>query len=326
MVTGELAFAIMPALVLTAPAATHMRIFLEYGRNRVVLAAVRGTTMRASIRPTILSLFVVVLAVAASPVSAQTVTMCGQTVTGSGALAADLDCTGYDGAAVTVHGGTLAMSRHSITGGVTGIQCDRPCQIVGPGQVIGSEVFGVNGVETSVHVRQVDVTGNALGIQCFKRCLLEGPATVSGNTQAIRGGNLVKLIDMTVSANQSGIEATSATGRGGDVVLINSTVSDNVYTGVTAQRRIKAIDSTITGNGEFGVSAGASCVRRGSVSLTGTTVTGNDTYAGCGSTTVCADVITCGGLPKIRSGSVCDHSYLNGSGNPGETLHVCTAD
>ena len=158
--------------------------------------------------------------------------------------------------------------------------------------------------------------------------MLEGPATVSGNGEGIRGGNSVKLIDMTVSANQGGVTAAAPNLRGGDVALINSTVSNNVYTGVTAQRRIKAIDSTITGNGKFGVSAGAypNCVRQGSVSLIGTTVTGNDTYAGCGSTTVCADVVTCGGLPKIRSGSVCDHSYVNGSGIPGDTLHVCAAD
>jgi hypothetical protein len=284
--------------------------------------------MRASIRPTILSLLVSALAAAASPVSAQTVTACGQTVTGSGTLAADLDCTGYDGYAVTVHGGTFDMNGHSITGGITAIYCDRACEIDGPGQVIGSTAIGVNGFGTSVHMRQVDVSNNPLGIQCFKRCVLEGPATVSGNGEAIRGGNSVKLTDVTVSANQGGVTAASGNGRGGDVLLINSTVSNNVYRGVTAVHRIRAFDSTITGNGEFGVSAGAygACARRGSVSLSGTTVTGNDTYAGCGSTTVCADVVTCGGLPKIGSGSVCDHSYVNGSGNPGETLHVCAAD
>jgi hypothetical protein len=79
-----------------------------------------------------IAFWVSALAALASPVAAQTVTTCGQAVTGAGSLAADLDCTGYDGYAVTVHGGTFAMNGHSITGSITGIYCDRACQIVGP--------------------------------------------------------------------------------------------------------------------------------------------------------------------------------------------------
>lgn len=286
--------------------------------------------MRASIRPIILFLLVSALAMAARPVAAQTVTACGDTVTGSGTLGADLDCTGYDGYAVTVHGGTFDMNGHSITGSITGIFCDKACQIVGPGQVIGSTAIGVNGFETSVRMRQVDVIDNPLGVQCFRKCTLEGPATVSGSGEGIRGGSSVKLTNMTVSGNQGAVTAASsvANGRGGDVVLINSTVSNNAYGGVTAVHRIKAIDSTVTNNGWFGLSAGSfgSCTRSGSVSLIRTTVTGNDTQAECGSTKVCADLVTCGGLPHVRSGSSCDHSYRNESGNPGETLHVCAAD
>src|SRR5262245_16616836 len=95
---------------------------------------------------------------ATTAVAQTTVTTCGQEVSGAAALAADLDCTGLSGNAVTLHGGTLALNGHTITGADIGVYCDRRCSVVGPGLVTGAKYFGIDAFGTSVHLTQVDVT------------------------------------------------------------------------------------------------------------------------------------------------------------------------
>ena len=80
--------------------------------------------------------------------AADLVTTCGQHVT-DGILAGDLDCTGYEGAAVSV-GRSLSLAGFTITGSTgstsAAIDCDKDedihrkgnCAIRGPGTVSGS--------------------------------------------------------------------------------------------------------------------------------------------------------------------------------------------
>jgi hypothetical protein len=283
-----------------------------------------------SLRPAFLAMSM--LFAFARPGFAQTaVTTCGQEVSGSATLPADLDCTGFDGNAVTVHGGTLAMNGHTITGAGTGIYCDHKCSIVGPGLVTGATAMGVNAWQTSIYMQQVDLTNNVgFGVQAVEKCVLVGPATISGNMEGVRLGRNAKLIDIALTGNQDAIVAADQ-----EVVMKNGSVTGNTR-GITADGLVKLTDVTVTGNGTLGVAAGPSnCVANqtnrftasgGRVLLKGSTVTGNDTDPSCGTTAVCADIETCGGVAKLKLGSTCDHSYLIGSGNPGQTLHVCSLD
>jgi hypothetical protein len=138
---------------------------------------------------------------AAGPAAAQTVvTTCGQETFGPATLNADLDCTGFDGYVLTMHGGTLTMNGHTITGGIIGIQCDRTCKIVGPGTVTGSSFVGVNAFEVGLTMSQVDSTNHGYaGAQVWDSATINGPAVFSGNSTAIRVGNKAKLKDLTIT-------------------------------------------------------------------------------------------------------------------------------
>ncbi len=264
----------------------------------------------------------------AHPVSAQTpITTCGQEASGSAQLAADLDCTGLAGNAVTLHGGSLAMNGHTITGGDIGVYCDRPCSVVGPGLVTGSKYFNVDGFGTSVHLKQVDVTNAGyLGLQCWKTCVVDGPATMSGNGDAVAGSGNTKIRGMvTITGNDIAVSVSNSHGTA-TVFVSGSTITGN-NRGIWTQRRIKLVDTSVTNNGVTGLLAGEfRCPRNGVISLVRSTVTGNDTDPSCGTTNVCADIMTCGTPPRLDETSTCDHSYVNSSGNPGDSWHVCTLD
>jgi len=268
------------------------------------------------------------LSIVATTAFAQTpVTACGQEVSGSAALAADLDCTGFIGNAVTVHGGTLALNGHTITGGDIGVYCDRRCSVVGPGLVTGGKYFDIDAFGTSVHVKQVDVTNaGVFGVQSWKSCVIDGPATMSGNGAAVATSGKTKVRGgVTISGNGTAISANDNHGTG-SVIVTGSTITGNGW-GITTQHKIKLIDATVTDNGRGGLVTGEyRCPRKTVVKLVRSTVTGNDTDASCGTTNVCADITGCGTAPKLDETSTCEHSYVNGSGNPGDSWHVCTLD
>lgn len=258
-------------------------------------------------------------------------TTCGQEVKGDAVLAADLDCTGVE-LGLVINGGKLAMNGHSISNANDeNVRCTKPCTIVGPGLITGAQWFGVNALGTSVHMKQVDVTNcHVAGVQSWKRCMLDGPATISGNGEGVRGGKIVKANNLTITGNQGRAIDVASNDPVGVAVVTGCTITGN-RSGVSAPRRVKVINSTITGNGVFGASAGGfvgggSCVRPGSLTVKGSTVTGNDTDPDCGTAKVCADVVTCDLPPRIKSGSTCDHSYVNESGNPGQDWGVCALD
>ncbi len=143
---------------------------------------------------------------AAAPVVAETVvTTCGQETTGQATLNADLDCTGYRGAALTMHGGTLTMNGHTITGGNSfGIECDISCRIIGPGTITGSTntIVGVRATLVSLRLSQVDISGCAhAAVQVWDSATIDGPAVISGNTIGIQVGKRARLKDLTLTSN-----------------------------------------------------------------------------------------------------------------------------
>jgi hypothetical protein len=284
---------------------------------------------RTPIAPIVSSLAVSLLVLASPiPVVAQTVvTTCGQEASGSATLNADLDCTGFDGYAVTMHGGTLTMNGHTITGGSIGIQCDRTCKIVGPGTVTASTFVGVNAFNVGLKMSQVDVTDcGYFGAQVWHSAAIEGPAVFSGNGGAIRVGAKAKIKDVTITGNGAGVDAEN-NAKTGSIQVQLSTISGNSGTALRAQRGITVTDSTVMDNGESGVfAAGGYCEKNAGASITRSTVTGNGTAPGCGSNRVCADVATCKRRPRVKEGSTCGTSHQIESGNPGSDWDVCTLD
>lgn len=259
--------------------------------------------------------------------SAQTVlSTCGQEIHGFAIMNADLDCTGFAGHAVDIHGGKLDMNGHTLTGGNGGISCDGNCKIIGPGTVTASAGIGINALDSPVRVQQVDVTDHAVyGVQCGKGCTLNGPMTISGNGVGVRAGHTAKLRVVTLSGNGIGVDASNNDDRG-HALLFDSTVTGNV-TGVSADRLVKTSNTTVTGNSEIGVDVDdGSCSGKGLASIKGGTVTGNGTDSDCGTTVACADLATCKTPPHLAGGATCDHSYVNGSGIPGSDWDVCALD
>jgi hypothetical protein len=283
-----------------------------------------------------IALAALVLSVAVgTPAFGQTpVTTCGQEVSGHAVLNAALDCTGFDGYAVHMHAGVLTMNGFTITGGTTGVFCDGPCKILGPGTITGSELFGVSAFETKTTIRNVDITNHgAFGIQSWRKAVVEGPATISGNGIGIRTGAGLTVRNMTITGNAAAVHGANNAGTA-TANIIDSTITGNGE-GVAAQKAVRVTRSSITGNGTFGVTAdqtlsvsvGDGCRRgRTVVTLKDTTVTGNDTDPDCGVTELCADVATCDKPPRLSGTSTCERSHMNSTGFPGGDWDVCTLD
>ena len=278
-------------------------------------------------RPILLVALGITLAFASHAAAQTSVTTCGQEVTGAATLDADLDCTGLDGGAVTIHGGSLAMNGHTITGGRFGIFCDAKCTILGPGTVTGATFAGLQIFGTSVRVTGVDITNCALfGMQVWKAAVVEGPATISGNGDGIRAGNVARITNVTITGNYFAVEVANNVSSG-SVTVKGSTITAN-RTGLFVQRKVVVTDSTIAGNEQYGIEVGGcgNGNRPGRAMVKHSTVTGNGTDSECGSTIACADIASCPVPPKLRAGSTCDHSYVLGSGIPGNNWGVCALD
>ncbi len=271
-----------------------------------------------------------VVGVSAAPgrVAAQTaLTVCGQSIAGDAFLPADLDCTSFPGYAVTIDRGTLDLGGFTLTGGdFGGVQCPHKCNVVGPGTITGSAFAGIVAFG-SLRTSNVDLTNHvAYGLECFKSCKISG-GTISGNGDGVVGGANAQLSGVTIVGN-AGYGARVANGRGTASLILRdgSTVSNNGDEGVTAERKIAVYDSTVTGNAEHGLSAGLSdCSKSGTVKLRNAIVTGNGTAPDCGVTETCADVASCR-QPSVKDGSTCGTSYVPNSGFPGEDWNVCTLD
>jgi len=259
--------------------------------------------------------------------SAQTVvTTCGQETTGPAVLNADLDCTGFDGTVLTMKGGTLSMNGHTITGGMISVQCDRTCKIVGPGTLTGSSFAGVQAFGTGLKMKQVNLTNHTYaGAQVWDSAMIEGPALFSGNGVALRVGYKAKLKDLTITDNYAGVDAAN-NAKTGAIAVKGCTISANTTSGLFSQGTVKAANSTITDNGEYGIYAAAdsTCAKKSGAVLKSSTVTGNGTGPDCGVLHQCADVATCK-EPRVTTGAICGTSLKLG-GPAGITWGLCSLD
>ena len=274
-----------------------------------------------------LVLTTILLAGAAAVAATETVVnACGQETSGPATLAADLDCTGFAGRAVTMHGGTLAMNGHTIRGGAVGIECDAACRIIGPGTVTASTSVGVNALKGGLEMSQVDVSEcEHDAVQASASARINGPAVFSGNATAISVRKKATLTDLTITGNGIAVSATALGGKSGSIVAVRCTVSGNGL-GLAAERDIKVIDSTIRNNATVGIYAagGVGCVRRARAIVKGSTVTGNGTE--CRVDDVCADIATCRKRPLLKFGSTCETSLDFGAAVRGTDWDVCALD
>jgi hypothetical protein len=171
----------------------------------------------------------VLLSSVVSGQAGDTVSSCGQRVTGSAVLAADLDCSGYATGPAVELTGTLDLASHTILGNptATAVACDGNCVVRGPGTITGA----LGGVAGARSVR------------------IENAATIVSNVEeGVVAAGSVDVRDSVVRLNRIGIDAVY--GRG---VLYRSDVSENRGSGLLANRAAKIVDSTVNGNGSIGV-------------------------------------------------------------------------
>ena len=221
--------------------------------------------------------------VSASPQTVP-VTTCGQTVPRKaiGYLTGNLDCTAqpnpYAPAVFVDRGGRLDLQGFTITGGGFGVWCGKDnldgsyssgkCRVVGAGGTIeNSNIAGIAGAGV--------VAANL---------------TVRNSVGSGIGGGTLKLGGVTLIDN--GGDGADAFG---DLKVTGSLVSGNHFSGLTAGRRIKAVDSTIVDN---------------------------SLDSQCGSSANCADIVSFR-RPSMKN-SVCGTSQS--SSVAGQNWGVCTSD
>jgi hypothetical protein len=166
-------------------------------------------------------------------VSAATISTCGQVANGHAELAGDLDCSAFDGTAVTISKGTLFLHGFTLTGhaGRAVVHCDKGCKISGPGTITG----GGKAVEGGSPVRVYDMT-------------------ITGNTLAVTGTN-VRVLRSSITANGSPnmdpLYALSGGVHGSHrVVVTQSSIQNNLNFGVATATAVVGRGCTIVNNGD----------------------------------------------------------------------------
>ncbi len=259
---------------------------------------------------------VAVVAIAMLPASAlatsTAITQCGQAPAQDAHLIADLDCSSFDGAAIRMNRGTLALNGHTVSG--------NPDRLPNPDS-------------------DLDEDGAVVSCDSY-RCTLKGPGTVTGggellyrNTGAVWG--FAHVSDLNVVNNRSNgvgavrrMERCTVTGNGGigvasrsRGVISDSVISENGYGIKSWSRRIRLRQTLVTGNSGQGV------VNSRGIGLHRSHVTGNatdpDMCAALGGTTACADLVTGNRPPRVGRLSTCTSSAEFFGGEP---WGVCDAD
>ncbi|MFN2375058.1 MAG: hypothetical protein ABR538_00850 [Candidatus Binatia bacterium] len=224
-----------------------------------------------------------------SPAHAQPTVLstCGATVVDA-VLAADLDCTGYEGFAVTLApNGKLDLAGHQLTSGPTvpdgfggGVLCLKSCTVVGGGGSLVSGVptswdpnilpEGITHPYTQWGRRRGVITASDLTVTGYRHgihgdIVKVDSANLTENDHAC-GGRKVEITSSTIT--NTGPESYQAvygmrlrlvdtlvegggTGVGGNVVdLVGSTITGMRAFGVSggSGRRLRAVDSVIEGN------------------------------------------------------------------------------
>jgi len=214
------------------------------------------------------------------------VTTCGQMVDGRGVLAADLDCSTFQGSAIGVRKGVLELQGFTVIGGANdAVSCVRNCRIVGPGIVEGGARAAVTGSGAVVVVGASIIGGQAAGVDALKRVRLVDTSVSGGGQWAVRG-RAVRLTASTVSSSETGIIA-------GSVKAKDAQISSNSRVGVNATK-LRAIATEISANG-FDL--------------------------GC-TMAICGDVVT-ERRPRLGRGSTCERSVDTVNGG---TWGVCVDD
>jgi hypothetical protein len=242
----------------------------------------------------------------------QPLTDCGQTVEDA-VLTADLDCSAFDGPAVTMAGrANLDLAGFTLTGSLYGAAvCTGRCTIEGGGSVVAPPGLDQN-LNTSFAVITSE-TGKG-------RVSLSG-IEISGYSMLVAAGR-VELSSVALASSRGGIAATR--------VAATDTTFTNCELPISCDARASLTDVTIVGAG-----TGAVFARR--VALSGTSITMSDGFGVVGERVTaegstltdncqipsdhCADIKTNAIAPRLTD-TVCETS-LDPSG---ESWGVCTLD
>ena len=242
------------------------------------------------------------------------VNTCGQVVVGNGFLAADLDCTGFAGDAVTLSGGTLDLRGFTLTGGQQdGVECTDSCAVVSDpagGTITGSQGAGVF----------VTLAGAVLTL---------ADVTISGNTLngvTGPGSGVVKVFRATITGNtKSGILAHAKR-----VLVYDSTLSSNgeagVYDGIASRSTMSIKNSMVSDNGWNGIGGGKTKVQDSQVLNNGMTLTSAAIYARSGVRLIRSTVSGNTGGIAVHSSSAHDAATIIDSDVLSNTGHGVVVD
>lgn len=273
-------------------------------------------------RPLALSFFMFCFtfgpAAALTAQAATAVTQCGQVITGSAELTADLDCSAFGDDALVVLGGPLRLRGHTLTGPVgqdnDAVLCEQSegapelgrCRIIGPGAIVGGYA-GVRG--NIVGVKDVDLADQeAVGVLAGRLKMIDSTVTGAGRAGFESRGGITKhrILRSTLSGNAVGAAYVSCIGCGhkAGIKFKGSTVTDNTGSGVLSYAVNTIVkSSTVTGNALD--QQNPAC----------------DLYTLFPQPTGCADIATAD--PPVVRNTPCDTSLNT---NDGSTWGVCTLD
>lgn len=240
------------------------------------------------------------------------VTTCGQIVSGTGQLTANLDCSGAADEAVKLTG-KLLLNGFTLTGNPAFdvVRCQTGgCGVSGPGTI----------------------TGGADGVRSDRGARVDAGAIITGNAgDGVRTESTAKVLDATISGNggdgvrsksRATIQRSTVSGNTGDGVRTDKTaslkeaiVTGNAGAGVDSDLTAKAKLSTVTANGLDGLKG----LR---VVLSSSTATGNGTAPICGVLDDCAD-LAAANLPRLSGTSACGTSRDTENGG---SWGVCAND
>lgn len=210
---------------------------------RVVTSQRQERSVRLAVFFSLLYAPLAILAAApTNAIAAVELTTCGQVLTQSGYLTADLDCSGHPDDAVTIENGEkLDLRGFTLTGGdKSAIYCSTGCAVVStveaPGMVRGAAQYGIFSDTGRVSVTNLIVEGN-------------GDDGISSGDYS--SGSLVAT-DITTRANGGrGMYA------GKSLAAKRVRAFDNAQGGIEGAERVKIQDSEAVGNGAFGINGGA---------------------------------------------------------------------
>lgn len=194
------------------------------------------------------SLTVAAMLAAATVAQAFDITTCYQTVRRGeeGVLQADLACDGSGGPNVNVErGGKLFLNGHAIAGGYLGVGTGHGggarAVIEGPGEITGASGEGTPygcGISAlaKTFIRNVSIRGNRCGISSYYEFS-------------------VTLEDVQVTENRDdGVSTVGFGPGGGRIKALDTTVSGNGGTGILSPSTVTGRNLTVVGNGAAGVS------------------------------------------------------------------------